>query len=316
LAAVVAGVVLTGCARADALPSERDPVNVVPLADTDAPPRGTRIGNLTVMAALELRSAHPMFGGLSGLRVRDGRLVAVSDGGALWQAELLHAADGTLRGATDWKVRPIRARGLEGRLDAEAVERTADGGLVVALEGRNALLHLSDDGSAALEEVVPLPEPLSAAPSNEGVETLVRLPDDSLVALSEGMKGRESELLGLRLHDGAPPQLLRYGATDGFVPTDADRLGSQVFVLERRVSLFGGFEARVVRLDLEDGGFSGRGALRGEEITRLGVGTISENFEGIAAVAADDGRVLLYLLSDDNFSVLQRTLLVQLSLRP
>ncbi len=36
--------------------------------------------------------------------------------------------------------------------------------------------------------------------------------------------------------------------------------------------------------------------------------------EGLAVTAMPDGRTALYLVSDDNFSALQRTLLLQLSL--
>jgi hypothetical protein len=39
-----------------------------------------------------------------------------------------------------------------------------------------------------------------------------------------------------------------------------------------------------------------------------------DNFEGIAARRGSDGGVLLYLVSDDNFLGLQRTLLLQFSL--
>jgi hypothetical protein len=42
---------------------------------------------------------------------------------------------------------------------------------------------------------------------------------------------------------------------------------------------------------------------------------ISENFEGIAVRRAPDGGVLLYLLSDDNFTPLLRSLLLQFSVR-
>ncbi|MGI9416734.1 MAG: hypothetical protein ACR2RA_02725 [Geminicoccaceae bacterium] len=44
------------------------------------------------------------------------------------------------------------------------------------------------------------------------------------------------------------------------------------------------------------------------------MGDIGENFEGIAARCALGGRILLYLLADDNFSFFRETLLVQLSL--
>jgi hypothetical protein len=55
-------------------------------------------------------------------------------------------------------------------------------------------------------------------------------------------------------------------------------------------------------------------ALVGHELARLGRPAISENFEGIGVRGGADGRVLLYLVSDDNFLPFQQTLLLQFSL--
>ena len=43
---------------------------------------------------------------------------------------------------------------------------------------------------------------------------------------------------------------------------------------------------------------------------------IFDNFEGIAARSGAGGETLIYLLSDDNFNPLQRTLLLMFALRP
>jgi hypothetical protein len=41
-----------------------------------------------------------------------------------------------------------------------------------------------------------------------------------------------------------------------------------------------------------------------------------DNFEGVAARAAPGGGMLIYILSDDNTNLLQRTLLLQFLWRP
>ena len=43
---------------------------------------------------------------------------------------------------------------------------------------------------------------------------------------------------------------LRYRAKAGFLPTDAEVAGDQLFVLERRLSLLGGWQARIVAVPL------------------------------------------------------------------
>jgi hypothetical protein len=59
----------------------------------------------------------------------------------------------------------------------------------------------------------------------------------------------------------------------------------------------------------------GAGArVQGRELARLAWPALQENFEGIAVRPGADGRVLLYLISDDNFLPIQRTLLLQFSL--
>jgi hypothetical protein len=41
-----------------------------------------------------------------------------------------------------------------------------------------------------------------------------------------------------------------------------------------------------------------------------------ENYEGLAIAPQDDGRIAIWLISDDNFSALQRTLLAKLVFDP
>jgi hypothetical protein len=93
--------------------------------------------------------------------------------------------------------------------------------------------------------------------------------------------------------------------------------GDSLFLLQRRVSLLGGLEARLLAVPLsETSAAAGRRPLDGAELARLGAGSFPENFEGVAVRPAGDGRYLIYLIADDNFSAFQRTLLLQLAWRP
>jgi len=56
--------------------------------------------------------------------------------------------------------------------------------------------------------------------------------------------------------------------------------------------------------------------LNGEELAVIEDPLPIDNFEGVAARAAPDGSVLIYILSDDNFSAMERTLLLQFRWRP
>ena len=54
--------------------------------------------------------------------------------------------------------------------------------------------------------------------------------------------------------------------------------------------------------------------LEGTEIARISLPLTVDNFEGLGLRRDRDGRLLVYLISDDNFNPLQRTLLLMFRL--
>jgi hypothetical protein len=270
-------------------------------------------GALEFRAGFILAGGDPRFGGLSGLWVSaDGRrLIAASDRGTLWPADLEHAADGTLLGFAGWQaIEPGAAPGDPPERDAEALAVTGED-LLIAYEGAHRIRLVPRDAPAAPAAALPVPAPLTK-PHNQGVEALVALQGGTLLAIAEGVRTSGGDRAAW-LIEGDRIASLSYAPGAGFAPTGADRLGDTVYVLERRVSL-AGLAARVVALDTADIRPGAR--LVGRELGILAPPALSENFEGIAARRAPDGGVLLYLLSDDNFLPLMRTLLLQFALRP
>lgn len=272
-------------------------------------------GDLEFRAGFVLASGDARFGGLSGLWIApDGeRLITVSDRGTLWLAEPEHADDGTLIGLAGWRV--VEPGALPGDSsgrgrDAEALA-AAGGDLVIAYEGAHRLRRVPRDAPAGQAAVLPTPPGLEEA-HNRGMEALVALQGGALLAIAEGVRTPGGDLAAWVIeHDRALP--LAYAPTAGFAPTGADRLEDTIYVLERRFSLLEGLTARVVALDAAEVRPGAR--LVAREIGVLRPPAISENFEGIAARGAPDGSVLLYLLSDDNFMPLLRSLLLQFSVR-
>lgn len=278
------------------------------------PTPSVRFGRLELRTALVLASADPGFGGLSGLWIApDGKgLIAASDGGTLWLAALAHTADGTLVGATDWRpVEPGRVAGdpVGGKQDAEALAEVG-GELVIAYEDVHRLRRVPLAAPGAPATAVPTPAELSA-PHNTGIEALVELEDGALLAFSEGVRDAAGDLMAWRIGVEGTARL-GYATTGGFVPTGAARLDDMIYVVERRFSLFGGFGTRIMALDAAAVVKGAR--LIGHELGTIQSAQINDNFEGIAARRGPDGGVLLYLVSDDNFTPLLRTVLVQLSL--
>lgn len=91
-----------------------------------------------------------------------------------------------------------------------------------------------------------------------------------------------------------------------FLPTGADIAhDGMLYVLERDFSWLGGFSTRLRRAALSDWP-----TLRPETLfTQIGG---LDNMEGLASWRDSDGAVRLLMIADDNFSPLQRTLLVEL----
>ena len=269
-----------------------------------------RLGRLAFETGFVLGARDPRFGGLSGLWLApDGsRLIAASDRGTLWSAALDHAPDGRLLALRGWQaIEPGRG---EPSRDAEALASDGAAGLVIAYESTHRLDRLSLDDLTAPPRALPLP-PALERPTNAGIEALVDLPDGALLALAEGVFDPSGDLAAWRI-EGGRVEPLSYAASDGYVPTGADRLDDVIYVVERRFSLLGGFATRIVSLPTAAVAPDAR--LVGRSLAELAPPLIGENFEAIAARRGPGGQVLLYLLSDDNFTVLQRTVLLQLSI--
>jgi hypothetical protein len=292
----------------ESIPAVRASAFTFPLRSGEPPD----FGQLEFRAGFVLASGDARFGGLSGLWLAPdgGRLIAASDRGTLWLTEPDHADDGTLIGFAGWRaVEPGTMPGDPTGRDAEALAVTA-GDLVVAYEGAHRLRRVPLDFPASPAAPLATPPGLEDA-HNRGIEALVALPDGALLAIAEGVRTPGGDLAAwLIAEDRTAP--LAYAPAPGFAPTGADRLDDTIYVLERRFSLLEGLAARVVALDTADVRPGAR--LVGRELGLLRPPAISENFEGIAARRAPDGGVLLYLLSDDNYTPLLRSLVLQFSL--
>jgi hypothetical protein len=311
---LAAPVPLSGCAPLGAgAESVRLPL------DPDRPGL-VRVGALEFRGALALSSPIEAFGGLSGLDVSaDGRaLVAVSDRGAVVTARLDYGPGGELSAARDIAARPLPdrdGRPVRGsRADAEGLARLPDGRWAVAFERRHRVqLYAADPGGPAGRGTALLGlEGLETASSNGGVEALAALPDGRLLAIEEGEDdagGAHRAWLG---GEGSWKRLT-YVARDPFRPTDAAVMpGGDLLVLERRASILGGFGARVTRVRAAD--VRPGAVLRGEELAVIESPLTVDNFEGIATAPAPGGGLNIYLLSDDNFFPLQRTILAMFRL--
>ena len=160
-------------------------------------------------------------------------------------------------------------------------------------------------------EVLALPEDLSAR-GNAGVEALGYLGDGRLLVLCEGCRAG-GDLRGWAMN--GEWRALAY-PHDGFHrPSDLAVLSDgRVLVLERGFSLWRGIDARLMWAAPESLGPDRRARL--DLIATIEQSELLDNFEGLAARPGPNGETLIYLVSDNNFSPLQQTLLLHFELSP
>jgi hypothetical protein len=287
--------------------------------DPDHPQR-TRFGDLTLLSSFVLRSAAVQFGGFSGLAVDpSGRvLYAVSDRGYGFSARLRHNTQARLIGLHAWEMMPLQTpqemTTQRRQRDAEALVREPDGTWLVAFEHVHRILRYppSAVAFAALPEAVAMPTELEQAPVNGGLEAMTRLADGRLLVLTESFENTQGDYRGWIVTPSGF-DAITYMPQDGFRPTDLATLpGGDVLLLERRYRPALGVAIRIRRI--AGASIRPQARLHGRELLHLAPPLAVDNFEGLAVRALPDSEALLYLISDDNFSVVQRTLLLQFRL--
>lgn len=281
-----------------------------------------QVGRLRFRGGLQLimrddNSEHD-FGGLSGLEIlEDNRFLAVSDYGDWIEARLVLDESGALVGFAD--PRGARQRDEHGDVfinkeasDAEGLTQLPDGRFAVSYEQTQSIrvFDLNRDGPFGASRAGPRPEGAPALPGNVGLEALASTAEGELVIGAEGGSTETTPLWLAPLDAQAPvPAIAQYKPEHGFSLTSLDRLPNGDFVaLERFFSPVIGPRARITRFSAA--ALRAGGVIEPEELARLAPPFPIDHFEGIAATRAPDGGVRLYVLSDDNFSARQRTLLL------
>lgn len=294
------------------------PLYAAPIPFDETAGDRTTAGALEWRGGLLLGSSDRRFGGWSDLWVSPdaSRLVAISDNG--WTLDARVAFDGSLRGLSHAKFGRLTGpdgRVLEGQsADAEGLVRLPDGGFAVSFERRHRILVYppSEPPFARRPRTIALPAELASAPRNGGIEALALLADGRFLILAEDLveDGVHAGFVGGA--DGWTK--IGYRAAAGFAPVGACTLADgDTVILERSFTLFGGFGIRIVRVT--SGAWCCGAAAEGAELARLRPPLAVDNYEGIATTRAPDGSDLLWLLSDDNYSLIQRTLLAVFSIR-
>jgi len=300
-------------------------VNARPLQSFDTRDRShLRFGSLEYRSGLILTSPFRGFGGLSGIRLdaKGERFIAISDKGSWFTGRIVYRGR-EMTGLGDVEAAPIlgpdgKPITTRGWFDSESI--ALDGSLVyVGLERVNQVLRFdfSKGFTRAPGEVVPLPPAARKLPYNKGLEALVVVPKGlplagTLIALSERGLDGGGNLIAF-LIGGKTPGQFSVRRTENFDISDAVLLPSgDLLILERKFSWVGGVGIRIRRIALSS--VTPGALVDGPAIFNADLGDEIDNMEGIDAHVTAEGDTVLTMVSDDNFSLLQRNLLLQFTL--
>jgi hypothetical protein len=283
-----------------------------------------QFGPLRFRGGLSLSSSYPAFGGFSGLRLApDGEhFIAISDK-ADWLRGRIVYRNGAPVGITDAEMAPMI--GPDGRTlaarrwyDTESLAR--DGGtLYVGIERSHHIVKFDygKHGLAARGQPLRIPPAIRSLPRNQGIEALAVVPKGlphagTLIAISERGLDAQGNIRGWLIGGAAPGEftLVRrddFDVTDAAITPDGD-----LIILERFFSFLKGVAMRIRRVPLS--ALKPGAVLDGTILITADMGFQIDNMEGLSAHRSPEGETVLTLISDDNFSLIQRTLLLQFTL--
>jgi hypothetical protein len=280
-----------------------------------------QFGLLEFRGGLVLRSPHRDFGGISAIRVSsDGaHFIALSDKGWWFRGRLLYEetrpsgiADAEMAPMLGANGKPLAARGW---YDTEAIAVDGDT-LYVAIERVHQIVRFNygKEGVLARGRAIEVPAALRSLPANRGLEALVFVPRGlplagTLIAISERGLDEAGNISGF-LIGGPTPGSFAVRRNSNYDITDAALLpGGDVLVLERRFGWDSGLAVRIRRIALAD--IKPEALVDGSVLFNADLGYEIDNMEGLSVHRSPGGETVLTLVSDDNFSAVQRTLLLQ-----
>lgn len=291
----------------------RSDVAVVTL--TPLPDRTGVSGELALTGAWELTSKHGWFGGFSALAAMPGGLmIAGTDRGFLLDLDLSGDSPRAVPGS--YRFAGISGRGRKEFVDLESLTRDpATGTLWGGFEYDNLVVRWAKDGT----RTITAPPEIAAWSLNSGAEAMTRLADGRFLLIEEGdnegiARQHQAFLYPGEPAEGGAPLASHFAAPDGYSPVDVTQLpDGRLLILLRQVryALPARFDTAIVIAD--PGAIRPGKVWQGRTIQRLVGGIFADNFEGIAFVpsAEDPAKGSIWLISDNNFSIFQRSLLLR-----
>jgi hypothetical protein len=297
-------------------------VDATPISAFDIrEPERVRFGALSFRGGLVLTSSNPAFGGISALHMEaDGaHFIAVTDNGSWLKARIVYK-DGRPSGCADAEMAPMLGPdgsplAKKGWFDAESLTER-DGMFYVGFERVERIVRfdLRKHGLAAHGEPIPVPAGFKTFKFNKSLECIAAPPKGSMLAgkiivVTERSLDSAGNHRAFLLGDGKVARFSVKRSGDFDVSDCAILPPKDLLLLERSYTPLKGVAMRILRIPLsalEDGA-----VVDGKPLITADMGFQIDNMEGLGVHRAPDGETVLTLISDDNFSFVQRTILLQ-----
>jgi hypothetical protein len=295
--------------------------------DRDRPER-KNFGKLVFRGGLNLFANSRFFGGYSGILIDPSghSLLAISDAGTWLRARIDY--DGRkVKRLSEASIGPVLGR--DGKPIAAERERDTEGIALIGGDLDKGVAYVSFERIHVVQRypftrdrfgppngALKLPPETKRMDSNRGIEGLTMIAagpmKGTMVMFSERLPDKTGNLKGW-LVGGPSPGDITLRNIGGYDITDLAPLpDGGIILLERRFRYSEGVKMRIRRIaakDLRPGAIiSGEILLTAEDNLNI------DNMEGVAVHRSASGETILTLISDDNFSGLQRTLLMQFAL--
>jgi hypothetical protein len=305
-------------------------VAVQPVAFEAADPSRRDFGRLSFRGGLVLSAANPAFGGYSGLSLNaDGtEFLAVSDGGS-WLSAKLVTKSGQLAGLKEARIGPLTQKGgapIRNKRDRDAESIFTAGGqsqerryfIGFEVNHRVEEYEFKDGAMSGPLRRLELPRQLRSMPRNSGLEAGTILKGGAyagaMVLFAERKLTKAGHHTGSMVKAGKSYPLFLTRKDEYDITELASLADGSLLVLERS------FLQSSLRLDIRlrlipaadikpDAVLEGTVLLEADQRYRI------DNFEAMDVAEDKDGEALITLMSDDNFSFFQSTLLLQFALK-
>ena len=296
---------------------------IIPNFSPSEPDR-TVFDKLEYLGGIELYSNNDHFGGYSGFRFYNGRtdFISISDMG-FWMGGTIERKDGLPVAIKNAHIAPMRDS--DGNImlgksnsDAEALEIVGDQ-IYLAFERKHRVEIHDLDFSTLRGTSKQLTNKIGklGLRGNKGLEAIASPPAGSplegkLILFSERTLNKNKDIRAFILDQGKLEEFSvtrpgKFDITDAKFTDNGD-----LILLERRFSPATGAAMRLRRF--KPGTIKAGARLIGETLMFAGMSAQIDNMEGLDITKAENGDTILTLISDDNHSILQRTILLEFKL--